>query len=669
LEYIDCRPTRLLVNVVPLILVCSCWGQTKRQIPGVLASTPPVVDGDISDAVWSSAAKATDFVDVISGSTSEDQTTVSLLYDSKYLYIAFDCRDSKPDAIVARDTVRDSKFQKQGDRDTEDNVEVDFDPFLTHTGSDLSRFSVNPIGTRSAQFAGGRGHKAEWTGEWDATAKRTANGWTAEMRIPWSSLNYPNNRQSITIGVNFYRYIDRKKRLNEWSHVGDRQFMLENEGLWTDVKVRASAAKPKVSLLPYLLGGIMDRRLTGKTGLDVRYPVTPQLTAVGTFNPDFSGLEAAIQTIAYSSTETFLPEYRPFFQEGSDNFDMPWGANIFDILFYSRRIGKFDLGAKMYGKLSPHDGIGLLDTYAYNGRNDLVFRYNRNTSETSSLGAMLIRKDTAGVEGNTLSAVNGEFRKGKFGIDAVAANTSGPGAGGGMQIASAYYQDKHVTTILHGSEASDDFVAPDSFIPIKGYRGYWYTNFIRYDWQHGFFSSAQLVLNAINFWRFNGDPFDRELSSSLQMVTRNDWEFSLAKNDVTFMGLHDGTLSVELTKGFHNRFQSFGFQVLTGETGGVPTTFISPVVKLRLFKKLDVLYSGAIQNRGGLAQQHVTTLNYELSPTRSFGGRIVNQNADTNAYLFYRNSGGKGTEYYFILGDPNARKTVRSVQLKVVFAF
>jgi len=43
-------------------------------------------------------------------------------------------------------------------------------------------------------------------------------------------------------------------------------------------------------------------------------------------------------------------------------------------------------------------------------------------------------------------------------------------------------------------------------------------------------------------------------------------------------------------------------------------------------------------------------------------------NANTNVYIFYHNSGGKGTEYYLIFGDPNATRTVHAFQAKVVFA-
>ena len=91
--------------------------QTKREIPAVATTTPPNIDGDLLDPAWASAPKATGFLDAVSGSPADDQTTVSILYDEKYIYIAFDCKDTHPEAITARDTVRDTKFQKQGVRE------------------------------------------------------------------------------------------------------------------------------------------------------------------------------------------------------------------------------------------------------------------------------------------------------------------------------------------------------------------------------------------------------------------------------------------------------------------------------------------------------------------------------------------------------------------------
>jgi hypothetical protein len=129
----------------------------RRTIPAVRTDTPPVLDGDLSDACWKDAPKAQVFLDQQQGTAAPDQTEAFVLYDARYIYIAFSCKDSRPDQIVAGETVRD--IFTTG---VEDNVEVIFDTFLTHQRADFSRFSVNPLGTRAARLAGGRAHKAEW---------------------------------------------------------------------------------------------------------------------------------------------------------------------------------------------------------------------------------------------------------------------------------------------------------------------------------------------------------------------------------------------------------------------------------------------------------------------------------------------------------------------------
>ena len=75
-----------------------------------------------------------------------------------------------------------------------------------------------------------------------------------------------------------------------------------------------------------------------------------------------------------------------------------------------------------------------------------------------------------------------------------------------------------------------------------------------------------------------------------------------------------------------------------------------------------------VQDFAGRTQQHIVTASYELSPTRSFGGRIVVENADTNWYLSYRSSGARGTEMYFLIGDPNAQRSADKAAIKFVFA-
>jgi len=47
---------------------------------------------------------------------------------------------------------------------------------------------------------------------------------------------------------------------------------------------------------------------------------------------------------------------------------------------------------------------------------------------------------------------------------------------------------------------------------------------------------------------------------------------------------------------------------------------------------------------------------------------MVIQDSGSNIYFSYRNSGRRGMDTYFIIGDPNAQRTVKRVMLKLVFA-
>ncbi|MDX1639148.1 MAG: DUF5916 domain-containing protein, partial [Balneolaceae bacterium] len=71
---------------------------------------------------------------------------------------------------------------------------------------------------------------------------------------------------------------------------------------------------------------------------------SPDFTLTGTINPDFGQVEADPAVINLSAFETFYPEQRPFFLEGTDIFE--YGStetnNTYGLpeTFYSRSIGR-----------------------------------------------------------------------------------------------------------------------------------------------------------------------------------------------------------------------------------------------------------------------------------------------------------------------------------------
>ena len=80
-------------------------------------------------------------------------------------------------------------------------------------------------------------------------------------------------------------------------------------------------------------------------GMDMKYGITGSLTLDATINPDFGQVEVDPAVVNLTQYETFFPERRPFFVEGSEIFRYGFpgvGLNQPDIgtLFYSRRIGR-----------------------------------------------------------------------------------------------------------------------------------------------------------------------------------------------------------------------------------------------------------------------------------------------------------------------------------------
>ena len=384
--------------------------------------------------------------------------------------------------------------------------------------------------------------------------------------------------------------------------------------------------------------------------------------------PDFSNIEESIQSIAYSHSVHFVQETRPFFTEGGNIFGDNVNFNNIGAYFYSTAIERFDLGAKVYGKLDPNDTIGLLGTETFGGQNDTVARYSHTFNPTTSAGGMVVSSNSEGVS-STMGEMDSHFRWGKAGLDYEFSGTEGPGAGGGAELVSASYQDQKWTSVYQFSGVSNNFSTPIGYFPFVGYKGFFGDENYSANWRHGFWQNAGLTVQALDWVSLDGSPFYQGAGFSYNMTTRSDWymeaDYSLDK----FQGVPDNFYNFVLTKGLTNRFSQFGLQFSPGVQGGANTTILSPVASVRVLKKLDLVYNGLIQNRLGQTQQHILTANYEISPTRSFGGRISTENSDTDVYLFFHESGGKGTEYYILLGNPNTLRTQTSLQFKLVFSF
>lgn len=620
----------------------------------------PKLDGNLNQAAWKFAAKENVFYDVSTEKPAADQTESLLLFDSKYIYVAFYCHDAHPEKIIARETVRDASLKN------DDNVTFIIDPFYSRNADDFDSFTINPLGTKNTHIAGGAAGKLEWQGDWSASAQRVSDGWIAEMKIPWNIISYPSKTTQTTMGVNFQRFQERTKITSIWSVLGYDQ-LPEREGRWFGVQPPLRAWKPKISFLPYLLptGILQGGTSSVRIGLDARYQPTSTLTGVATINPDFGSVEGAVESIAFARGGHFVPDKRPFFVEGGETMIMGHDYQL-GALFDSQQIQHVDAGIKLFGKPSNPITLGALATFAPQESN--LVTHIRDQFNPSAQASLLVMQHIAPGADNTLAAFSPSYQFGKWSADGTAVQTLGQNAGGMAWTGALNLNDKNLFATLRYRRAGASFTDPLGFVPFNDYKGW--EGYMEYgaDWRHGTFRRFDLSFFPTWDWHLSGARFRREAGIDFAMITRTDYSFEMNVTGGTFDNTTDFVYGGSFGIGVSNPYHQWNFNFSTGEQASLPYTSFGPALKVRLFHNFDVSLDSFVQVYQGVTQQHILSFNYEISPYRSWGGRMVAQNGRINLYLSYRNAGHGGADTYFLIGDPNGTSFSRQIAVKWVFA-
>jgi hypothetical protein len=239
-----------------------------------------------------------------------------------------------------------------------------------------------------------------------------------------------------------------------------------------------------------------------------------------------------VDSIQFSRAERFLPERRPFFLEGSSYFS---AGDFYGIghYFFSRRIETFDTGTKVYGKFSPRDTLGLLNTVDFGNRVDTVANYRRDLSPTSTANIIVSQKSGGG-EHTNLAVLMQEARWGKLGMEAELAGTVGTGAGGSAKQIGLGYGDKHNYWFLQYLYVSPIFYNPNGltfYTDLKGFTVY--TNW-NAEWRKGFWRSFGVDFFPNYLWHTDGRPFRRGGGISANIESRSDWRFGVDFNQEKF---------------------------------------------------------------------------------------------------------------------------------------
>jgi hypothetical protein len=346
---------QLLLFILMLFISYAAIAQENKIAERVyntsrVIGAPPVIDGYADDDAWETVDWSGDFTqrEPYEYESPSQQTAFKILFDDNNIYVAIRAFDTEPNKIEKRLSRRDGY---EGDW-----VAISFDSY----DDKLTGFSF------AATASGVKGDVIitndnqlddTWNPVWYLKVSVDELGWVAEMKIPLTQLRFAKVEDYVW-GLEVMRQLFRKEEFSVWQMVP--QDASGWVSMWGEL-VGINNIKPKkeIELVPYVMGSLQksekidgDPFTTGtdwgyNAGLDGKIAVTNDFTLNFTINPDFGQVEADPSEVNLSAFESYFPEKRPFFIEGSNIFNFPLsGDQGRENLFYSRRIGgkpHFDL--------------------------------------------------------------------------------------------------------------------------------------------------------------------------------------------------------------------------------------------------------------------------------------------------------------------------------------
>jgi hypothetical protein len=305
----------------------------------------PDIDGSLNEEAWNAVPWEGDFQmhEPYDDRAPTQETRFKVMYDKDHLYVGIRAFDTAPDSIVSRLTRRDE-------------IDGDMVAFLFDSYHDLQTgfvFLISVAGSKADFYMSDNGGTEDptWDAIWWAKTQIDDQGWTAEVKIPFTQLRFDKSSGGVW-GFQVAREIYRNNETDFWQPLsreapGFVHLMGQIDGLsHIDPKKQAEIA-------PYVVAGSEwfeeepenPYRADGykrylNAGVDAKIGITNNFTLDLTVNPDFGQVEADPSQVNLTAFETFFEEKRPFFIEGKNIFDYNLGMHGRNNLFYSRRIGR-----------------------------------------------------------------------------------------------------------------------------------------------------------------------------------------------------------------------------------------------------------------------------------------------------------------------------------------
>lgn len=321
-------------NGLILILVFVFFQNTHSQKKIIIAqiSDKIEIDGILNDKAWEEITAIEDFVGFqpVSGIKPSVKTKIKVGYDRTAIYFGAMLYDN-PDSIRKRLTLRDN---------------VDADNFICHLspfndGTSWYEFWVTCSGVQMDSFIEPTsGWSYKWDAVWESRVTIVDSGWIAEIKVPFSILRIPKNKEQVW-GFNMFRQVKWKNQVISWNIMdpdGPKGTYFYSTQLGELQGIRDIYSGTKIWFWPYASFYAENNHRGGKskpiyqTGMDLKYGINESFNLDMVLIPDFTQIRTDDRVLNLTPFEIQFDEQRQFFHEGSDLF------NKADI-FYSRRIG------------------------------------------------------------------------------------------------------------------------------------------------------------------------------------------------------------------------------------------------------------------------------------------------------------------------------------------
>jgi hypothetical protein len=328
------KPRRLLSSALVVACVAGCTpvGATERMQAVPLEGYADIPNDELlTHPAWDGAPDYRRFLErrPNNGAAPRYGTEVKVLFSRKALFIRIVAFDHEPQDLRAPRVRHDFV-----DR-TQDYVAVYLDAAGKGKAAQFFRVSASGSTADGVHTAEDDTEDLGPDFEFDGTAATTASGYVAALRIPFTSLRYPRDPDSVS------RIMILRRSPREESYIWASVPLPDNalsavaqmepiDGLAPPVDAGEFSIRPVVvarGRRTSVAGGMSIRESNFTLGAEIKWLPRRNVVVDATIRPDFSNVELDVPQLSGNTRFALsLPEKRPLFLESSDLLRSPTDA-------------------------------------------------------------------------------------------------------------------------------------------------------------------------------------------------------------------------------------------------------------------------------------------------------------------------------------------------------